>query len=122
MKKIMIHEMPDHVGETVRIGGWLANKRSSGKIAFLQLRDGSGFVQGVVAKETVGEEIFANARGITQESSLYVTGEVVVDERSSFGFELQVSDVLVISAAVDYPITPKNHGTESVSNTHLRDH
>jgi asparaginyl-tRNA synthetase len=120
MKKIMIHEMPDHVGETVRIGGWLANKRSSGKIAFLQLRDGSGFVQGVVAKETVGEEIFANARGITQESSLYVTGEVVVDERSSFGFELQVSDVKVISAAVDYPITPKNHGTEFLmDNRHL---
>jgi asparaginyl-tRNA synthetase len=120
MKKIMIHEMPDHVGETVRIGGWLANKRSSGKIAFLQLRDGSGFVQGVVAKEAVGEETFANARGITQESSLYVTGEVVVDERSSFGFELQVSDVKVISAAVDYPITPKNHGTEFLmDNRHL---
>jgi asparaginyl-tRNA synthetase len=120
MKKIMIHEMPDHVGETVRIGGWLANKRSSGKIAFLQLRDGSGFVQGVVAKETVGEETFAKARGITQESSLYVTGEVVVDERSSFGFELQVSDVKVISAAVDYPITPKNHGTEFLmDNRHL---
>ena len=96
MKTIMIHEMPDHVGETVRIGGWLANKRSSGKIAFLQLRDGSGFVQGVVAKEVVGEETFAIARGISQESSLYVTGEVVVDERSSFGFELQVSDVKVI--------------------------
>ncbi|QUW22137.1 asparagine--tRNA ligase [Sporosarcina sp. Marseille-Q4063] len=120
MKTIMIHEMPDHVGETVRIGGWLANKRSSGKIAFLQLRDGSGFVQGVVAKEAVGEEIFANARGISQESSLYVTGEVVVDERSSFGFELQVSDVKVISAAVDYPITPKNHGTEFLmDNRHL---
>jgi asparaginyl-tRNA synthetase len=120
MKKIMIHEMPDHVGETVRIGGWLANKRSSGKIAFLQLRDGSGFVQGVVAKEAVGEETFAKARGITQESSLYVTGEVVVDERSSFGFELQVSDVKVISAAVDYPITPKNHGTEFLmDNRHL---
>ncbi|WP_210469165.1 asparagine--tRNA ligase [Sporosarcina sp. 6E9] len=120
MKTIMIHEMPDHVGETVRIGGWLANKRSSGKIAFLQLRDGSGFVQGVVTKEVVGEEAFANARAITQESSLYVTGEVVVDERSSFGFELQVSDVNVISAAVDYPITPKNHGTEFLmDNRHL---
>ena len=120
MKTIMIHEMPDHVGETVRIGAWLANKRSSGKIAFLQLRDGSGFVQGVVAKEAVGEEIFANARGITQESSLYITGEVVVDERSSFGFELQVSDIKIISASVDYPITPKNHGTEFLmDNRHL---
>lgn len=120
MKTIMIHEMADHVGETVRIGGWLANKRSSGKIAFLQLRDGSGFVQGVVVKETVGEEIFKTARGISQETSLYVTGEVVVDERSSFGFELQVTDVKVIREAVDYPITPKNHGTEFLmDNRHL---
>lgn len=120
MKTIMIHEMPDHVGETVRIGAWLANKRSSGKIAFLQLRDGSGFVQGVVVKEAVGEDIFKTARGIHQESSIYVTGEVVEDERSSFGYELQVSDVKVISDATDYPITPKNHGTDFLmDNRHL---
>lgn len=112
MKTIMIHEMPDHLGETVRIGSWLANKRSSGKMAFLQLRDGSGFVQGVVVKEEVGEDIFTKARAITQETSMYVIGEVVVDERSSFGYELQVKDVTVISVAIDYPITPKNHGTE----------
>ena len=91
---------------------WLANKRSSGKIAFLQLRDGSGFVQGVVVKEAVGEEIFAKAKSITQETSLYVTGEVTEDERSSFGYELQVKDIEVIHEAVDYPITPKEHGTE----------
>lgn len=120
MKTIMIHEMADHVGETVRIGAWLANKRSSGKIAFLQLRDGSGFVQAVVVKEVVGEEIFTTARGISQESSMYITGEIVVDERSSFGYELQVSEVKVISEAVDYPITPKNHGTEFLmDNRHL---
>ena len=112
MKTIMIHEMPDHVGETVRIGAWLANKRSSGKIAFLQLRDGSGFVQGVVVKEEVGEEIFAKAKSITQETSLYITAEVTVDERSTFGYELQVKDIEVIHEAVDYPITPKEHGTE----------
>lgn len=112
MKTIMIHEMPDYEGETVRIGAWLANKRSSGKIAFLQLRDGSGFVQGVVVKETVGEEIFAKAKSITQESSLYITAEVTIDERSSFGYELQVKDIEVINEALDYPITPKEHGTE----------
>ncbi|MEK5070622.1 asparagine--tRNA ligase [Sporosarcina sp. FSL K6-1508] len=112
MKTIMIHEMPNHAGETVRIGGWLANKRSSGKIAFLQLRDGSGFVQGVVVKEVVGEDIFAKAKSMTQESSLYVTAEVTVDERSTFGYELQVKDIEVIHEAVDYPITPKEHGTE----------
>ena len=120
MKTIMIHEMPNHVGETVRIGAWLANKRSSGKIAFLQLRDGSGFVQGVVVKEEVGEEIFAKAKGITQETSMYITGEVTVDERSSFGYELQVKDIEVIHEAVDYPITPKEHGTEFLmDNRHL---
>ncbi|WP_040286705.1 asparagine--tRNA ligase [Sporosarcina koreensis] len=112
MKTIMIHEMPDHEGETVRIGAWLANKRSSGKIAFLQLRDGSGFVQGVVVKEDAGEELFAKAKGLTQESSLYVTGEVTADTRSSFGYELQVKDLEIIQAAEDYPITPKEHGTE----------
>ncbi|WP_039041754.1 asparagine--tRNA ligase [Sporosarcina sp. ZBG7A] len=112
MKTIMIHEMPDHEGETVRIGAWLANKRSSGKIAFLQLRDGSGFVQGVVVKEDAGEELFATAKGLTQETSLYVTGEVTVDERSSFGYELQVKGIEVIKVAEDYPITPKEHGTE----------
>jgi asparaginyl-tRNA synthetase len=112
MKTIMIHEMPNHDGETVRIGGWLANKRSSGKIAFLQLRDGSGFVQGVVVKEVVGEDIFAKAKSLTLESSLYITAEVTVDERSTFGYELQVKDIEVIHEAVDYPITPKEHGTE----------
>ncbi|WP_025784857.1 asparagine--tRNA ligase [Sporosarcina sp. D27] len=112
MKTIMIHEMPDHEGETVRMGAWLANKRSSGKIAFLQLRDGSGFVQGVVVKEDAGEELFATAKGLTQETSLYVTGEVTVDERSSFGYELQVKGIEVIKVAEDYPITPKEHGTE----------
>ncbi|MBE1554141.1 asparagine--tRNA ligase [Sporosarcina limicola] len=112
MKTIMIHEMPNHAGETVRIGAWLANKRSSGKIAFLQLRDGSGFVQAVVVKEVVGEEIFAKAKSITQESSLYITAEVTVDDRSTFGYELQVKDIEIISVAIDYPITPKEHGTE----------
>lgn len=120
MKKIMIKDMANHVGETVKMGAWLANKRSSGKIAFLQLRDGSGFVQGVVVKEDVGEEIFQTAKGLSQETSMYVTGEVIKDERSSFGFELQVKEIEVIHAAVDFPITPKEHGTEFLmDNRHL---
>lgn len=120
MQKITIHEMANHVGETVKIGAWLANKRSSGKIAFLQLRDGTGFVQGVVVKEEVGEDLFQKARHITQETSLYVTGVVVEDERSSFGYELQVSNVDIIREAVDFPITPKQHGTEFLmDNRHL---
>lgn len=112
MKKIQISEMPKFIGETVKIGVWLANKRSSGKIAFLQLRDGSGFVQGVIVKEEVGEELFAKAKSLTQETSMYVTGVVKEDSRSQFGCELQVQSIEVIHEAKDYPITPKEHGTE----------
>jgi asparaginyl-tRNA synthetase len=120
MKKIMIHDMPKHLGETVKLGAWLANKRSSGKIAFLQLRDGTGFVQGVVVKADVPEELFAKAKTLTQETSMYIIGEVTKDERSSFGFELQVKEIEVIHEAVDFPITPKEHGTEFLmDNRHL---
>lgn len=116
----MIHDMPKHLGETVKIGSWLANKRSSGKIAFLQLRDGTGFVQGVVVKADVPEELFAKAKSLTQETSMYIIGEVTKDERSSFGFELQVKGIEVIHEAVDFPITPKEHGTEFLmDNRHL---
>lgn len=120
MKKIMIQDMSKHLGETVKLGAWLANKRSSGKIAFLQLRDGSGFVQGVVVKAEVSEELFAKAKTLTQETSMYVIGEVTKDERSSFGYEIQVKDLEVIHEAVDFPITPKEHGTEFLmDNRHL---
>lgn len=120
MKKIMIQDMSKHLGETIKLGAWLANKRSSGKIAFLQLRDGTGFVQGVVVKAEVPEELFAKAKSLTQETSMYVIGEVTKDERSSFGYELQVKEIEVIHEAVDFPITPKEHGTEFLmDNRHL---
>lgn len=118
--KITISEASKHVGKEVTIGAWLANKRSSGKIAFLQLRDGSGFMQGVVVKAEVEEETFKLAKSMTQESSLYVTGVVREDERSPFGYELTVTSLEVIHEAVDYPITPKEHGTEFLmDNRHL---
>ncbi|MGM9928184.1 MAG: asparagine--tRNA ligase [Bacillus sp. (in: firmicutes)] len=110
--KTTISQVYKYVGQEVTIGCWVANKRSSGKIAFLQLRDGSGFIQGVVVKAEVAEEVFQQAKSVTQESSIYVTGTVSVDERSPFGYELQVSNIEVIHAATDYPITPKAHGTE----------
>ena len=110
--KITINQASQFVDQEVTIGAWLANKRSSGKIAFLQLRDGTGFIQGVTVKEDVGEDIFTKAKSIAQETSLYVTGIIQKDERSPFGYELQVKDVEVISESVDYPITPKAHGTE----------
>ena len=120
MIKTTIAEVSKHVGEEVKIGAWLANKRSSGKIAFLQLRDGTGFIQGVVVKNDVPEEIFQAAKSITQESSLYVTGVVQKDERSPLGYELNVNGIEVIQLASDYPITPKEHGTEFLmDNRHL---
>nr|WP_197969991.1 asparagine--tRNA ligase [Mesobacillus harenae] len=120
MIKTTISEVHKHVDQEVRIGAWIANKRSSGKIAFLQLRDGTGFIQGVVVKSEVPDEIFQLAKSITQESSLYVTGVVQKDERSPLGFELLVNGVELIHQAVDYPITPKEHGTEFLmDNRHL---
>jgi len=110
--KTTISNVHRYVGQDVTIGAWVANKRSSGKIAFLQLRDGTGFIQGVVVKAEVEEEVFSKAKTITQESSLYVTGEVREDERSPFGYELAVKNIEVIHQSVDYPITPKEHGTE----------
>ncbi|UFU01275.1 asparagine--tRNA ligase [Radiobacillus kanasensis] len=110
--KTTISKVSNYLNEEVTIGAWLANKRSSGKIAFLQLRDGTGFIQGVVVKADVTEEVFQLAKNMTQETSLYVTGKVVEDTRSPFGYELQVSQVEVIHESVDYPITPKEHGTE----------
>ena len=112
MNKSTIAEVFKYDGEEVKIGAWVANKRSSGKIAFLQLRDGTGFIQGVVVKSEVAEEVFQLAKSITQESSLYVTGTVTKDERSALGYELQVNGIEVIHQATDYPITPKEHGTE----------
>lgn len=110
--KITINQASEFVGKEVTIGAWLANKRSSGKIAFLQLRDGTGFMQGVVVKAEVGDDIFAAAKALTQETSLYVTGTINEDTRSPFGYEMAVSGVEVISESHDYPITPKEHGTE----------
>ncbi|WP_345239042.1 asparagine--tRNA ligase [Pontibacillus salipaludis] len=110
--KTTISQAHKHVNEEVTIGAWLANKRSSGKIAFLQLRDGTGFIQGVVVKADVEEEAFNLAKSVTQESSLYVTGKIVEDTRSPFGYEMQVSSLEIIHESVDYPITPKNHGPE----------
>ncbi|MDS9996989.1 asparagine--tRNA ligase [Bacillus atrophaeus] len=107
-----INQVYKHVGQEVTIGAWVANKRSSGKIAFLQLRDGTGFIQGVVVKAEVDENMFQTAKSVTQETSLYVKGIVKEDERSPLGFELAVTSIEVIHEATDYPITPKEHGTE----------
>lgn len=112
MEKIRIIEAPKHIGETVTIGGWISNKRSSGKIAFLQLRDGSAYFQGVVVKSEVEEPVFDLAKSLTQESSVWVTGIIQEDTRSKFGYEIHVKEIEIIGESKDYPITPKEHGTE----------
>ncbi|MCO6017735.1 asparagine--tRNA ligase [Carnobacterium divergens] len=112
MKRITINEAKHHVGETVEIGAWVANKRSSGKIAFLQLRDGSAYFQGVVVKSEVGDDMFQLAKGLNQETSILVRGVIQEDSRSKFGYEMTVTEVEVVGESQDYPITPKEHGTE----------
>ncbi|HKI58277.1 MAG TPA: asparagine--tRNA ligase, partial [Trueperaceae bacterium] len=115
-----IERLPDHVGDTVEIRGWLTALRSSGKIAFLQLRDGSGFVQGVISRAEAGDEAFERARALTQESSVSVTGVVREDARAPSGVELGVADVHAVSVTHDYPITPKEHGVDFLfENRHL---
>ena len=112
MDTIRIEDAKNYVGQEVRLGAWLRNKRGSGKMQFLQLRDGTAFFQGVVSKEAVGEEIFAKAKALTQETSMYLIGTIREDERSPFGYELQVKDLTVVGESDGYPITPKEHGTD----------
>ena len=100
-----------HEGQAVTLRGWLAARRSSGKLHFLQVRDGSGTIQCVVSKADVPEAVFTSADHLPQESSLEVTGTVRADKRSAIGFELGVSDLRIIQRSEEFPITPKEHGT-----------
>ncbi|NLL49072.1 MAG: asparagine--tRNA ligase [Firmicutes bacterium] len=112
MKSVYLKHIGEHVGEEVEIRGWLYNKRSSGKIQFLIIRDGTDLIQGVVVKAEVSEEVFAAAKSLTQESSLIVRGIVRAEPRSVSGYELTVTDIEVLQIAEEYPITPKEHGIE----------
>lgn len=99
-------------GKEVTLKGWAANKRESKGLVFIILRDGSGLCQAVVDAGKVNETIFENARKVTLETSLFITGTVVKDERQVGGYELQVNDVEIIQVAVDYPIAKKEHGVD----------
>jgi asparaginyl-tRNA synthetase len=112
MKRAYIEDLSTHVGEEVTIRGWLYNKRSSGKIRFLLVRDGTGIVQCVVASGDVSEEAFKTFDVLTQESSLIVIGKVRKDDRAPGGYELQLREVQIVQIAREYPITPKEHGME----------
>jgi len=112
IKEINIIDAGKYVDKKVKIGVWLTDRRSSGKIIFLQLRDGTAFFQGVVVKGTVSDEIFEQARSLKQESSFYVIGEIHEDKRSHFGYEIAITDLKVVGDSNDYPITPKEHGVD----------
>src|SRR5437868_6490391 len=119
MKQTYINQMKDHIGQSVTLKGWLYNNRSSGKLVFLQLRDGTGIVQCVVFRPN-DEALFEVADSLGQESSIIVTGTVKEDTRSSLGVELDVTALEVLQNVHDYPITPKEHGTEFLmDNRHL---
>ncbi|THF88310.1 asparagine--tRNA ligase [Deinococcus sp. KSM4-11] len=108
-----IHELRQHVGETVTLHAWLTDKSGKGKIHFLKLRDGSGFVQGTVFKGDVTEEVFEAAKRLMQEQAITITGEVRADNRAPGGVELAVRDLSPVSENHgEYPITPKEHGIE----------
>src|SRR5215203_5918949 len=107
-----IEEIARFEGKAVTIRGWLHNRRSSGKIHFLQVRDGSGFIQCVISKQAVGEEMFTRADHLSQESAIIVHGNVRADSRAPGGYEIDVTAIEVVSEAQNFPITPKEHGVD----------
>lgn len=111
MTKGYIEEIATHLGEEVTIRGWLYQKRSSGKLLFLQVRDGTGIIQCVLERSQVGEDLFVLADHLSQESAIIVTGTVHEDRRSPLGFEIHVRHLELVHAAQEYPISPKEHGT-----------
>ena len=111
MTAVDIRGLREHVGETVTVRGWVTTTRSSGKIAFVVVRDGSGYVQGVLSKKEVSESTWSAFGSLTQEASVALTGQVREEPRSPGGFELAVQTLEVLGASPEYPITPKEHGT-----------
>ena len=123
MTRVRIEDIGKHAGESVEIAGWLYNLRKSGKIAFPQVRDGSGMIQCVAVKAQLPEEKFEALKHLTQESSLIVRGKVRAEERAHGGFELDVEDFEIVQRVSEehpYPITPKDHGVDFLmDNRHL---
>ena len=111
-----INRISEFEGQTVQLNGWVYNSRRSGKIGFLMFRDGFGIIQCIVTKNDVGEDQFEVFKSLTQESSLSVIGEVVKNDRAPGGFEMVVSELTVHQLSSEYPITPKEHGTDFLMN------
>jgi asparaginyl-tRNA synthetase len=112
MKHVYISDVGRHVGQEVTVKGWLYNKRSSGKIVFPQIRDGSGIIQGVVVKSQVPERVWHDFEQLTQESSVIVRGTIREERRAPGGYEMDVTEVEVLQIAEPYPLGKKDHGVE----------
>ncbi len=106
-----IEDIAQHVGETVEIRGWVYNKRSSGKVRFLLVRDGTGIIQATIFSAEKDHPLFVQFDALTQESSLVVRGRVREEKRAPGGYELNIEDMETVQIAQDYPITPKEHST-----------
>jgi asparaginyl-tRNA synthetase len=106
-----IRELPSHAGREVALSGWIDNKRSSGKIAFLLVRSAGGVVQAVASRADLPAEAWADVERATQESSIHLTGRVKEDKRAPGGVEVQLTGFKLLALTTDYPITPKEHGT-----------
>ena len=120
LETIRINQIQKYKDKNIKINGWVYNSRRSGKIGFLTIRDGFGLVQGIVVKNEIGEELFDDFKSLTQESSLSITGKVVKNNRAIGGYEILVKIFKIHHLSQDYPITPKEHGTEFLmSNRHL---
>lgn len=113
---MFIKDLSTQEGQEVTLKGWVANKREGKGLVFVILRDGSGLCQCVVSAETVANEVFENAKTLTLESSVELTGKVVKDERQIGGYELQVTALNIIQVSIDYPIAKKEHGVEFLMN------
>jgi len=109
---VYVEQLKNQTAQDVTLKGWLYNSRSSGKLIFLILRDGTGLCQCIVEKGKVSDELFDRLSHLGQESSLTVTGTVRADDRSVGGYELAVAGAEIICATTDYPITPKSHGVD----------
>ena len=120
MSGINIKNLKDFVGKEVQVNGWVYNIRSIGKIWFVIVRDGTGYVQCVVSKNDVSEDIFSLENTLTQESSLKIKGTVQADDRSDSGVEILVTDIDVVHVSEEYPIALKEHGVSFLmDNRHL---
>ncbi len=112
MSQTYINELSNHIDSTVVLKGWVYNSTNKGKLNFLVIRDGTGICQCVVFKPNVGEELFQKSLTLTQESSIIISGKVKEDKRAPGGFEIDVASMEIIQIALEYPISPKEHGIE----------